>query len=41
MNHDAIMSAPSGRDHLAGGSAGGSAAAEADRVARRAQEALR
>ena len=37
MNHDAIMSAPGGRDHLAGGSA----AAEADRVARRAQHAVR
>ena len=39
MSHDAIMRAPNGRDHLVGG--GGSAALEADRVARRAEEALR
>ena len=34
MNHDAIMNAPTGRDNLAGGQG---AAAEAERVARRAQ----
>ena len=36
MNHDAIVNASGGRDHLAGGSA----AAEADRVARRAHAAV-
>jgi len=36
MNHDAIVNASGGRDHLVGGSA----AAEADRVARRAHAAV-
>ena len=41
MNHDAIMSATGGRDHLTGSSNSGTARAEAERVARRAAEALR